>query len=136
MCPERGCGGGERVFKNQKLYDALVDAFSMRSFVPTPGVSGHDQFFATFDRFSGIDNRTSGEWLDEVATRAARQNEQYLEVMQTPSAAIAPRRGWERVGWPATPVGAKVDPEGDVTGTSKAELDALRTKLLAGRAAR
>ena len=28
------------VFANQKLYDALIDAFSMRSFVPTPGVSG------------------------------------------------------------------------------------------------
>src|SRR5450756_1793676 len=41
--------------KAQKLYDALIDSFSMRSFVPTPGVSGHDQFFATFARFSGID---------------------------------------------------------------------------------
>ena len=39
-----------------------------------------------------------GEWLDEVATRAAAQNEQYLEIMATPdfthTAAIAEQIGW------------------------------------------
>ncbi len=69
---------------NQTLYDALVNAFSMRSFVPSSGISGHDQFFATFSRFREVDNRHFGEWIDEVATRAAAQNEQYLELMQTP----------------------------------------------------
>ncbi len=119
------------VFANQKLYDALIDAFSMRSFVPTPGVSGHDQFFATFDRFSGINKSHTGEWLDEVATRAATQNEQYLEIMQTPSFfELAPL--WSKLGWPATHEGATSDPEGDTTGTSPAELSALRTQLLAG----
>ncbi len=38
---------------NQDLYDRLINSFSMRSFVPTPGFSGHDQFFATFARFGG-----------------------------------------------------------------------------------
>src|SRR5208337_5441180 len=33
---------------NQKLYDRLVNAFSIRSFVPSSGFSAHDQFFATF----------------------------------------------------------------------------------------
>ena len=33
---------------DQDLYDRLVDSFSMRSFVPVPGLSGHDQFFSTF----------------------------------------------------------------------------------------
>jgi adenosine deaminase len=94
-------------------------------------VSGHDQFFATFDRFGALDKSHAGEWLDEVATRAASQNEQYLEIMQTPSFfELAPL--WNSLGWPATPAGAKPDPEGDATGTSRAELDALRTKLLAG----
>ena len=60
----------------QAIYDAMIDSFSMRSFVPTAGWSGHDQFFATFDRFSGLQN-TQGDWLDEVASRAAAQNEQY-----------------------------------------------------------
>ena len=69
---------------NQDLYDRLVNAFSMRSFVPTSGFSGHDQFFATFARFGGLGKRHAGEWVDEVAARAAAQNQQYLELMQTP----------------------------------------------------
>jgi adenosine deaminase len=87
-----------QAFKDQHLYDALIDAFSMRGYVPTPGVTGHDQFFDTFDRFAGTDHRHLGEWLDEVATRAAAQNEQYLELMETPdfshAAAIAREIGW------------------------------------------
>ena len=134
VCPE-GDVPAASVFQNQKLYDALVDAFSMRGFVPSAGVSGHDQFFATFDRFSGLDKSHAGEWLDEVATRAVSQNEQYLEVMQTPSFFdLAPL--WNTLGWPATPggtaEGSAQNAEGDATGTSRAELDALREKLLAG----
>jgi adenosine deaminase len=119
------------VFANQRLEDELIDAFSMRSYFPTPGVSGHDQFFATFDRFGGLNKSHNGEWLDEVATRAASQNEQYLEVMMTPSFfELAPL--WNSLGWPATPPGAQTDPLGDDTGTSRAELSALRAKLLEG----
>jgi adenosine deaminase len=70
---------------DQELYDALVDAFSMRGFVPSPGVTGHDHFFATFGKFGGTDHKHFGEWLDEVAVRAAAQNEQYLELMHTPA---------------------------------------------------
>ena len=55
----------------------------MRTFVPVTGESGHDHFFDTFGRF-GDDKRFTGEWIDEVASRAAAQNEQYLELMQTP----------------------------------------------------
>jgi adenosine deaminase len=84
--------------KDQQLYDKLVDSFSMRSFVPYAGFSGHDQFFTTFDRFSGLKN-VQGEWLDEVATRAAAQNEQYLEIMQTPSFSNAAAAGY-KLGWP------------------------------------
>ncbi len=69
---------------NQTLYDRLVDAFSMRSFVPTSGFSGHDQFFATFGRFGGLSKKHIGEWVDEVASRAAAQNQQYIELMETP----------------------------------------------------
>lgn len=77
--------------KDQKLYDALIDSFSMRSFVPSAGWSGHDQFFATFGRFNGIAKVHGGEWVDEVATRAASQNEQYLEIMTTPNYSVATR---------------------------------------------
>jgi adenosine deaminase len=84
--------------RNQALYDSLVDAFSMRGFVPSPGITGHDQFFSTFQRFNEAEHDHGGEWVDEVATRAATQHEQYLELMHTPSykqsAAIARELGW------------------------------------------
>jgi len=83
VCPA-GAVPATAALQDQQLYDRLVNSFSMRSFVPYAGFSGHDQFFTTFDRFRGLDN-VAGEWLDEVATRAAAQNEQYLEIMQTPS---------------------------------------------------
>ena len=71
----------------------------MRSFVPTSGFSGHDQFFATFARFSGLKKSHAGEWVDEVAARAAAQNQQYLELMQTPpfshAAQIARQLGFD-----------------------------------------
>lgn len=89
LIPKSGnCPAGDvpatRAASDQTLYDALIDAFSMRRFVPTPGVSGHDHFFSTFDKFAAADSENTGESLDEVATRAAAQNEQYLELMDTP----------------------------------------------------
>jgi adenosine deaminase len=69
---------------NQPLYDKLINSLSMRSYFPTNGWSGHDQFFSTFSRFGAFSKSHTGEWLDEVATRAASQNEQYLEIMNTP----------------------------------------------------
>jgi adenosine deaminase len=87
--PQPQCGDGQvpaaQAFRDQHLYDALVNSFSMRSFLPSASVSGHDHFFDTFAKFGGTDPRHKGEWLDEVATRAARQNEQYLELMETPN---------------------------------------------------
>jgi adenosine deaminase len=102
------CGEGKvpasAAYNDQHLYDALIDAFSMRGFVPSPGVTGHDHFFKTFELFDaseppqvGAFASHTGEWLDEVATRAAARNEQYLELMQTPNfshtAAIAAQIG-------------------------------------------
>jgi adenosine deaminase len=85
---------------NQDLYDRLVNSFSMRSFVPYAGFSGHDQFFATFAKFGGLDKRHAGEWVDEVASRAAEQNQQYLELMQTPTFTHAALIAKE-IGWPS-----------------------------------
>jgi adenosine deaminase len=84
---------------NQALYDKLIDAFSMRSFVPYASWSGHDQFFSTFDHFGGTGKQHTGEWIDEVVTRADAQNEQYMELMETPpfghAATIAYKLKWE-----------------------------------------
>src|SRR5580704_15136043 len=100
--PQPVCGDGNlpaaHAYADQHLYDALIDAFSMRSFVPTTGVSGHDHFFDAFAKFHGVSHSHVGEFLDEVAARAAAQNEQYLELMETPpfehTAAIAKELGW------------------------------------------
>ena len=117
--PQPVCGEGSvpanAVFKDQKLYDALVDAFSMRSFVPSAGVSGHDWFFATFGHFD-LPVKHTAQWLDEVARRAAAQNEQYLEVMHSPVSAPAVEAG-NQMGWPAV--------------AGPAELAHLRDQLLA-----
>jgi len=85
--------------QTQLLYDKLIDALSMRSFVPSTGWSGHDHFFAVFDRTSGLKDH-SGEWVDEVATRAAEQNQQYLELMQTPTFSHASQIA-HAIGWNA-----------------------------------
>jgi adenosine deaminase len=116
------CGPGavpaSAALSNQALYDNLIDSFSLRAFVPTEGIDGHDQFFSTFDRFGGMKD-VAGEWLDEVANRAAGQNEQYLEIMQTPAFSNAAKLGTQ-IGWPA---GA----EKNVTAQT---LAALRNQLL------
>jgi adenosine deaminase len=108
------------VVADQPLYDKLIDAMSMRSYVPFSGWSGHDQFFATFSRWGALEKATAGEWLDEVATRAAGQNEQYLEIMHTPSFAHAATLGY-KIGWPA-------DSHANVSAATLAD---LRDKLLA-----
>ncbi|MGD0910751.1 MAG: adenosine deaminase [Terracidiphilus sp.] len=83
---------------NQALYDALIDSFSLRSYTPREGWSGHDQFFSTFGKFGGLSESHAGEWVDEVASRAAAENQQYLELMQTPvfghAAQLAHQIGW------------------------------------------
>jgi len=100
--PQPLCGTGKtpalKALTDQNLYDTLINAFSMRSFVPSAGVSGHDHFFDTFGKFGGTNRKHAGEWLDEIAGRAAVQNEQYLELMETPdfnrTAQIAKEIGW------------------------------------------
>lgn len=91
---------GDMSDAGQALYDKLIDAFSMRSYVPSGGWSGHDQFFATFGRFDGLSGRHLGEWVDEIARRAAWQNEQYLELMHTPPYSHA-KQVADQIGWSA-----------------------------------
>jgi adenosine deaminase len=83
---------------NQVLYDRLIDSLSMRSFVPFAEWSGHDQFFSTFAKWGGLSKSHAGEWVDEIAARAAAENQQYLELMETPpfshAAQIASAIGW------------------------------------------
>jgi len=120
---------------NQELYDKLVDAFSMRSFVPVTAWSGHDQFFATFDHFAGTGKQHTGEWIDEVANRAGAQNEQYLELMETPAfshaATLAARLKWQddlaafRKNLLDAGLGEEVEPAGEHLKNALAQRDTL-----------
>jgi adenosine deaminase len=65
---------------------------------PTPALAGTTNFFAAFSRFAGIDPRHIGEWIDEVVSRGAAQNEQYIELMASPPAARLPAIVRE-IGW-------------------------------------
>jgi adenosine deaminase len=103
------CATGEisaaTLTRNQALYDKLVDAFSMRAYVPTSEFSGHDQFFSTFDRFESIDASHLGEWFAEIVNRAAAQNESYVEIMHTPDISHAITLS-SQIGWPDDPATA------------------------------
>src|SRR5439155_27370695 len=86
------------VYKNQSLYDQLINSFSMRSFVPYASVSGLDHFFDTFAKFGGTAPSHKGGWVDEAAARAAAQNAEYMAWMETPGFSRATKAASE-VGW-------------------------------------
>jgi hypothetical protein len=65
---------------NNQAFNSLIDAFSMRNFVPGRQ-SPHDHFFDTFNLFLLADSGHTGEFVAELARRAAEQNESYLELM-------------------------------------------------------
>ena len=62
--------------------ESLVDALSVRNYQRRQ-VSGHDQFFATFERFTAATFGRRGDMVAEVSSRAASQNILYLELMQS-----------------------------------------------------
>src|SRR5215207_3255697 len=84
--------------RQQALYDALVDAWSMRDWVDESGVSGHDQFFGTFDRFGLAASRRVGDVIANMMSRAAGENLQYLELMFGVDRGTASELGG-RIGW-------------------------------------
>ena len=69
---------------SQSLYDAIVNAFSMRNYLPTPAVpSGHDQFFATFGKYGDVSWRVPGQMIAFTLRRYAAENVQHTELMIT-----------------------------------------------------
>ncbi len=90
--PEVRCAYADHV-----LYNQLVDAWSMRNWNPAEG-SGHDHFFATFDKFNLATINSVGNQLAEVASRAASDHLQYLELMHTADGLSAAELG-RKLGW-------------------------------------
>ncbi|MGA8490501.1 MAG: adenosine deaminase [Terriglobales bacterium] len=84
-------------YNDHVLYNSIVDAWSMRNWEPGEE-SGHDHFFATFDKFSLATHDHTGDALAEVASRAAEDHLQYLELMSTADNAESGQLGAE-LGW-------------------------------------
>ncbi|MBS1852066.1 MAG: adenosine deaminase [Acidobacteria bacterium] len=91
--PAIRCAYGDHV-----LYNSIIDAWSMRNWRGEE--SGHDHFFATFDKFIMALNTHVGDALAEAATRAANDHLQYLELMHTADGMAAPQLG-SNAGWDA-----------------------------------
>ena len=87
------CAYGDHV-----LYNQLIDAWSMRNW-NRADESGHDHFFATFDKFFMAQLTSTGDQLAEASARAAADHLQYLELMHTAdgmrSAELGAKLGWD-----------------------------------------
>lgn len=97
------CGDGQmpaaKLMLNGALESRLVDSLSMRDFVPGRQ-SGHDHFFAAFDKFGPLSHEAQGGLLAHVVERAAAQNESYLEIMAVSASGAVHELG-KQVGFEA-----------------------------------
>jgi hypothetical protein len=95
--PYRNKPSARCAYQDQILRDQLIDAWSMRNWHPAEE-SGHDHFFATFDKFSPAFDKHIGEAFAEVAARAAADHLQYVELMHTADDMQAATLGG-KIGW-------------------------------------
>ena len=84
-------------YGDQVLYNQIIDAWSMRNWRPGDE-SGHDHFFATFDKFGLTSHNHTAEEIATVTSRAAKEHVQYIEFMHTADGGAAPQLGM-KLGW-------------------------------------
>jgi hypothetical protein len=80
ICPSADALEATRANNDNAELNSLIDAYSMRDFVPGRE-SAHDHFFKAFGLFSPVDSPHTGEFVADAVRRAADQNESYLELM-------------------------------------------------------
>lgn len=73
----------DAILQSPQKKHAVLAAWSMADFKQN-GESGHDHFFASFNKFYALVATHRGKILAEIKQRAANQHEQYLELMITP----------------------------------------------------
>src|SRR3984957_15299112 len=83
--PAARCAYGDHV-----LYNQMIDAWSMRNWKPGDE-SGHDHFFATFDKFGLASHTHVAEAIATSTNRAGMDHLQYVEFMHTADAGAAAR---------------------------------------------
>ena len=85
-------------YQDHILHEQLVDGWSMRNW-HREEESGHDHFFATFEKFGPAMEKHGGDAYAEVASRAAEDHLQYVEVMHTAdggrAAILGTKTGWD-----------------------------------------
>jgi adenosine deaminase len=85
-------------YDDHVLYNQIIDAWSMRNW-RTGEESGHDHFFATFDKFGPAAHNHVAEILAAALNRAGRDRLQYVEFMHTAdgggAADLAAKVGWD-----------------------------------------
>ncbi len=81
--PAARCGYGDHV-----LYNEMIDAWSMRNWRPGDE-SGHDHFFAAFDKFGLASHTHVAEAIAAATNRAGMDQLQYVEFMHTADAGAA-----------------------------------------------
>ena len=95
---EKGTVPARKALTDRFLYRDMVDAYSMRKW-QLSGLSGHDHFFDTFDKFIVASYGKTGEMLAETAARAASQHETYQELMHAAAfpevLALGNKAGWD-----------------------------------------
>jgi adenosine deaminase len=84
-------------YDDQVLYNQMIDAWSMRNWKPGDE-SGHDHFFATFDKFGLASHLHAAEAVATGMNRAGRDHLQYVEFMHTADGLEAARLG-AKVGY-------------------------------------
>jgi adenosine deaminase len=75
--PAARCSYGDHV-----LYNQMIDAWSMRNWKPGDE-SGHDHFFAAFDKFGLAADTHAAELIAASTNRAGMDHLQYVEFMHT-----------------------------------------------------
>jgi len=84
-------------YDDHVLYNQIIDAWSMRNWKPGDE-SGHDHFFATFDKFIPASSSHVAEGVASVINRAAKEHVQYIEFMHTADGMAAAQLGM-KLGW-------------------------------------
>lgn len=87
-----------KAYRDQALYNQIVDAFSIRNFQPDDGITLSEHFFAAFLKFDAATKNHRGEMLAEVVSRSASENVSYLELIAPLDAMRGSALG-AKVGW-------------------------------------
>jgi adenosine deaminase len=90
--PSIRCAYGDHI-----LYNQIIDAWSMRNWRPGDE-SGHDHFFATFDKYGLATHDHAAELVATIIDRAAREHVQYIEFMHTADGGAALELGMKLGG--------------------------------------